>query len=157
MMYSKSNHNIVKDGTIKLNSNLIRTIKERFEDFLGDTIFTSMKWFDPQYWEDSSGYGLEDINFIISHFKITLEANGLNKSKIVREWREFQVFAKMQYANLFNDPWVFWKKVLSFRRNEYPNLCLIVELATCIFGSNSAVERLKERIKEKKYSHVSAH
>ena len=110
MMYSKSNHNIVKDGTIKLNSNLIRTIKERFEDFLGDTIFTSMKWFDPQYWEDSSGYGLEDINFIISHFKITLEANDLNKSKIVREWREFQVFAKMQYTNFFNNPWVFWGK-----------------------------------------------
>ena len=50
MTHSKSgrfNH-IVKDGAIELNSNLIRTIKERFEDFLGDTIFTSMKWFDPQ-------------------------------------------------------------------------------------------------------------
>ena len=157
MTYSNSDQDIVKDGTIELHSNLIRTIKERFEGFLQDKIFTSMKWFDPQYWEDSSDYGLEDINFIISYFKIPLETNGLHISKIVREWREFQVFAKMQYANLFNDPWVFWKKVLSFRRNEYPNLCLIVELATCIFGSNSAVERLKERIKEKKYSHVSAH
>ena len=140
MTYSKSDQDIVKDGAIELNSNLIRTIKERFEDFLGDTIFTSMKWFDPQYWEDSSDYGLEDINFIISHFKIPLEANGLNESKIVREWQEFQVFAKMQYANFFNDPLVFWKKVLSFRRKEYPNLCLIVELVTCISGSNSAVE-----------------
>ena len=141
MTYSKGDQDIVKDGAVELNSNLIRTIKERFEDFLGDTIFTSMKWFDPQYWEDSSDYGLEDINFIISHFKIPLEANGLNESKIVREWQEFQVFAKMQYANFFNDPRVFWKKVLSFRRKEYPNLCLIVELVTCISGSNSAVER----------------
>ena len=57
MTYSKSDQDIVKDGAIELNSNLIRTIKERFEDFLGDTIFTSMKWFDPQYWEDSSDYG----------------------------------------------------------------------------------------------------
>ena len=48
MTYSKSDQDIVKDGAIELNSNLIRTIKERFEDFLGDTIFTSMKWFDPQ-------------------------------------------------------------------------------------------------------------
>ena len=78
MTYSKSDQDIVKDGAIELNSNLIRTIKERFEDFLGDTIFTSMKWFDPQYWEDSSDCGLEDTNFIISHFKIPLEANGLN-------------------------------------------------------------------------------
>ena len=140
MTYSKSDQDIVKDGAIELNSNLIRTIKERFEDFLGDTIFTSMKWFDPQYWEDSSDYGLEDINFIISHFKIPLEANGLNESKIVSEWQEFQVFAKIQYANFSNDPQVFWKKVLSFRRKEYPNLCLIVELVTCISGSNSAVE-----------------
>ena len=49
MMYSKSNQDIVKDGATELNSNLIRKIKEMFEDFLGDTIFTSMKWFDPQY------------------------------------------------------------------------------------------------------------
>ena len=40
-----------------------------------------------------------------------------------------------------NDPRVFWKQVLSFRRNEYPNLWLIVELVTCISDSNSAVER----------------
>ena len=33
MTYSKSNQDIVKDGVIELNSNLIRTIKERFEDF----------------------------------------------------------------------------------------------------------------------------
>ena len=94
-----------------------------------------MNWFDPQYWEDTSEYGLEDINFIISHLKIPLKANGLDGNKIVREWREFQVFAKMQYANFFNNPLVFWKK------STYPNLCLIVELATCISGSNSAVER----------------
>ena len=121
MMYSKSNHNIVKDGTIKLNSNLIRTIKERFEDFLGHTIFTSMKWFDPKYWKDNK-YGLEKIYLIISHFKIPLEANRLDESKIVREWREFSVFARMQYANFFSNPRVFWQKVLSFRRKEYPNL-----------------------------------
>ena len=123
---------------------MIRTIKERFQDFLGDTIFTSMKWFDPQYWEDSSDYGLEDINFIISHFKIPLEANGVSESKIVREWWEFQVLAKMQYAMTFSFSGTTLrfsgKKVLSFRRKEYPNLCLIVELFTCISGSNSAVE-----------------
>ena len=50
------------------------------------------------------------------------------------------MFAKMQYANFFDNPWVFWKKALSFRRKEYPNLCLIVKLVTCISGSNSAVE-----------------
>ena len=69
-----------------------------------------MNWFDPQYWEDTSEYGLEDINFIISHLKIPLKASGLDGNKIVREWREFQVFAKMQYANFFNNPLVFWKK-----------------------------------------------
>ena len=104
MTYSKSNQDIVNDEAIELNSNLIRTIKERFEDFLGDTIFTSMKWFDSQYSEDSSDYDLEDINFIISHFKIPLEANGLNEKKIVRGWWEFQVFTKIQYANFFNNP-----------------------------------------------------
>ena len=39
MTYSKSNQDIVKDGATDLNSNLIRKIKEMFEDFLGDTIF----------------------------------------------------------------------------------------------------------------------
>ena len=65
---------------LPLNSNLIRTIKERFEGFLQDTVFTSMKWFDPQYCEDSSDYGLVDINFITSHFKRRLEANWLKLS-----------------------------------------------------------------------------
>ena len=90
MKYSKKDQDIVKDGAIELSSYLIRTIKERFEDFLGDIIFTSMKWFDPKYWEGSSDYGLEDINFIISHFKIPLEANGLDESKIVRESWNFK-------------------------------------------------------------------
>ena len=141
MTYRKSDHDIVKVGAIELNNNLIRTIEERFEDFLGDPIFTSMKWFNLEYWEDSSDYGLEHINFIISHFEIPLEANGLDESKILREWRGFQVFAKTQHPNFFNNPQVFWKKVLSFRRKEYTNLCLIFKLFTSISDLDSAVER----------------
>ena len=137
MTYRKSDHDIVKFGAIELNNNLIRTIEERFEDFLGDTIFTSMKWFNLQYWKDSSDYGLEDINFIISHFEIPLEANGLDESKILREWRGFQVFGKTQHPNFFNNPQVFWKKVLSFRRKEYTNRCLIFKLVTSISDSDS--------------------
>ena len=34
-----------------------------------------------------------------------------------------------------------WEKILSSRRNEFPNLCLLVELALCISASNSTVER----------------
>ena len=34
-----------------------------------------------------------------------------------------------------------WCHVLNFRRLEFPNLCLIIELLTCIAGSNSTVER----------------
>ena len=34
-----------------------------------------------------------------------------------------------------------WDKILSCRRNEFPNLCLLVEFALCISASNSTVER----------------
>ena len=35
-----------------------------------------------------------------------------------------------------------WKSVLLYRRNEFPNLCLLASLIVTISGSNSSVERM---------------
>ena len=95
--------------------------------------------------------GLKDINFIISHFKIPLVANGLNKSKTVREWQEFQEFAKMQYANFFNKPQVFWKKVISFRRKKYPKSLFNCRIGYLHFWLKLSCWTLLQ------YPHASAH
>ena len=49
-----------------------------------------------------------------------------------------------------------WKKVLNFKRLEYPNLCLLAELIICMSGSNSTVERsfnmLRNMLSDKRLS-----
>ncbi len=34
-----------------------------------------------------------------------------------------------------------WKKILGFKRSEFPNVCVLVEILISISGSNSTVER----------------
>ena len=35
---------------------------------------------------------------------------------------------------------MLWKNILSYKRKEFPNICLLAELMYCLSGSNSAVE-----------------
>ena len=38
-------------------------------------------------------------------------------------------------------PEKIWQNIVIHRKDEYPNVCLLVSLLTCLSGSNSTVER----------------
>lgn len=107
-------------------------------------IYEAMKWYDPQYWDDhDADYGKGCLEKLIEHFKTPLEASNtrFDACKALSEWRSFRSFAKHNYSQFLDDPKKMWQKTMLYRRKEFPNLCCIVELLTCISGSNSSVER----------------
>ena len=60
---------------------------------------------------------------------------------VYKEWWEFRAFANIQYVKYFDQVRLLWKKVFQYRRREFPNLFLLIELIMGISGSNSSVER----------------
>lgn len=75
--------------------------------------------------------GLEEINFI-SYFKRPLEPNNWNQNKLLRKCREFQAYAKMQYAYFSATFRFLWKKFSNQREMKIQISCLIIEQVTCI-------------------------
>ena len=73
-------------------------------------------------------------------FKEPLESAGFNESRINAEWRSLKALQKTLYTKI--EAAQLWEKVLAFRRKEFPNLSLLVELSLCISASNSTVERV---------------
>ena len=47
----------------------------------------------------------------------------------------------MKMEIFMNNASLPWKKIFVFRRSEFPNVCLLVELIFSVSSSNSAVER----------------
>lgn len=102
MTYSTKVKNQLDQIASTTNQNLIDMLKQRFTDFYHEDIYISMKWFDPQYWEDDINYGIQDINVLLSHFKDPLSITGLQKDKLIREWREFIALTRIQYTSYFD-------------------------------------------------------
>ena len=73
-----------------------------------------MQIYGPLYWEDVVDYGVESLEIILGRFAVPL----------------------------FAEPKVLWRQILSFKRLQFPNLCLVIELLITIAGSNSAIERV---------------
>eukprot|EP00795_Rhopilema_esculentum_P011494 gene11494-21711_t len=104
-----------------------------------------MQWLDPKYWTDSKDYGVEQIEKIYLHFKKPLDDAGFDFFTIGKEWRLLTVlvesfFIKAAVRNPLT-PEKIWQKIVTRRKDEHPNVCLLVSLLTCLSGSNSTVER----------------
>ena len=57
------------------------------------------------------------------------------EAKFFQEWRSLKITSRILLKSR-----QLWEKILSCRRNEFQNLCLLVELAFCISASNSIVK-----------------
>lgn len=117
---------------------LLETLKTRFSNY-DDVIYSKTRWLNPEIWCADKEYGIEDITTMASHFTRPLELASFNLTSALKEWRSFKIFVKSHYPKL-PDPKSLWKSVLSIRREEFPNLCKLANLAICISGSNSTVE-----------------
>ena len=115
-------------------------LHQRFTECQSE-IYLSMKIYDPQYWLDDEEYGIREIRSLVSHFRLPLNVAGFDERKVFTEWRGLKRLATRNFSEFFDQPKVLWQKILVFRRSEFPNICLIIELITTVSGSNCAVER----------------
>ena len=117
-----------------------RLLRQRFVE-TSSKLYEALQIYDPQYWSEESNYGVSELQHLVKRFEKPLAAAGLDDKVLMSEWRKFKGFARRQMTQFFGEPKSLWQKVLTYRRKEFPNLCLLIELVTCISGSNSAVER----------------
>ena len=114
-------------------------IQNRFSSY-DQEVFKTTAWLDPKLWDHSDkAFGKAEINQLCDTFKEPLSAAGFERGKVLQEWRSLKITQKSLYTKM--ESCQLWEKILSSRRNEFPNLCLLVELALCISASNSTVER----------------
>ena len=140
MTFTQSGRNNAAAGKKKLALELKDLLLKRFNENVTE-IYTSMKFYDPQYWTDDSEYGVENIRSLMTYFKVSLAAANFDDRKVFSEWRSFKIFAKRNYSEFFEKPKCLWQRILKYRHGEFPNLCCLIELLTCFSGSNSEVER----------------
>lgn len=50
----------------------METMRERFQSF-ENALFEHMSWMDPKVWEDERTYGNKYLEYLVNHFKATLE------------------------------------------------------------------------------------
>ena len=114
-------------------------IRARFSSF--DTeVFKTTIWLDPKFWDSADkNYEKEDISKLCDRFATPLAAAGFENTRIFDEWRSLKALQRSLYPKMESGQ--LWEKIIFFRREEFPNLSLLVELALCISGSNSQVER----------------
>ena len=69
-----------------------------------------------------------------------LARKSFDLKKALVEWKSFKIFASEMFSSNIS-PFSLWRSVISSRRNEYPNLCLLASMVMTISGFNTAVER----------------
>ncbi|XP_038063160.1 zinc finger protein 862-like [Patiria miniata] len=117
---------------------LMKKLDERFQSF-SNTLFKNMFWVNPANWRsDAPETEIESLQACSNHFSTTLVASGFDSSKIKLEWQTLKIVHKSFYQGM--EAGEMWAKVLQYRRKEFPNLCLLVELIMAIGVSNSTVE-----------------
>ena len=102
-------------------------------------VFKATAWLDPKLWDYSDkAFGKAEINQLCDTLDEPLSAAGFERGKVFQKWHSLKITQKSFYTKM--ESCQLWEKILSCRRNEFPNLCLLVELALCISASNSTVE-----------------
>jgi hypothetical protein len=131
-----------KEVAPRLCQKVLPTIRDRmkirFETFK-EEVFANMKWIDPSLWCDNPKEEVPQLLALANlleqrpadHYSISTTVLG-------REWRDFRLMCSKLYQN-FN-MLSLWKKVFSYRANQFPNVCKLAEFVLCIGPSNSAVE-----------------
>ena len=110
-------------------------LKERFASF-DDGVYSSMTWVDPAYWNEEPAKDLEKMDTLSNHFEemgISIE-----KCRLKREWKELRALYDRFYATC--NVLAFWKKIFAFKKQQFPNICKLVEMVLSIGPSNAVVE-----------------
>ena len=118
---------------------IMECLEGRFDDY-NKPIIQAMNWLDPVNWQADRKYGMADIEKLYSHFQETLDAANFDQRKAIKEWIGFRVLVSESAVLQKHQAAKLWERILLHKRDEFPNVCLLVELVICILGSNSLVE-----------------
>lgn len=68
---------------------IIPLIKKRFTSIVDNNLFNSMKWVNPQFWDEDNlaKNGHDKINLLIEEFKVPLESAGFEADKMFQGWK----------------------------------------------------------------------
>ena len=139
----------------KVAATMIQLLQERFESFDGP-VFSKMSWCNPEYWTDDKEFGIDELEQFSSHFKEPLAEAGFDWQKAIKEWKHVQRHIKQNLPG--KSALQVWKSILQYKRTEFPNICLLVEIIFSLSGSNSSVERafsvLTMMLTDRRLSHL---
>ena len=113
-------------------------LQKRFQNSNED-LYETMRFIDPACWDNRKDYGNEVLAKFTEHFDSTLSKAGFDTRKVLAEWRSFKNYVKASQKGV--DVKTLWQRIFQYKRDEYPNLCLCVEIIFSMSGSNSTVER----------------
>ena len=140
MHYSERAREVAAAAKISTIKKVRTLLEDQFPE-MNSELVKAVKIYDPQYWRDETDFGVRELNTLLGRFMVPLSEAGICERDLFIEWKRFRNFARRNFRDLFKEPKMLWRHVLNFRRLEFPNLCLVIELITCIAGSNSSVER----------------
>ncbi|KAJ8038164.1 hypothetical protein HOLleu_19166 [Holothuria leucospilota] len=119
-------------------SALTKCLKDRFTSFNHD-LYKHMHWINPANWRtDDVSSEMESLEAVGDYFSTTLLAAGYESTKIKREWSMLKVVQRNYYQGFQTSE--LWGQILQYRKNEFPNLCLLVEVVMAMGVSNATVE-----------------
>ena len=95
--------------------------------------------FDPRNWTSHRTYGVDQLTSLHHLFSEPLSEKNFDISSCLKEWRAFRAFVNANCRGLHAAQ--LWQKFFLYKRQGFPNLCVIANLVTCCSGSITTVER----------------
>ena len=120
----------LKDRTLPALKDCLET---RFSSFNSQSLFQDMMWVDPANWRSDTAGELESMNTLAQHFEVPLAAAGLQGQQGQAGMERCQDPGQELLQRL-------WEQILCYRKANFPNICLLVELVLSVGVSNSTVE-----------------
>lgn len=117
---------------------VVKCLEDRMKPFLEEDIFKNMNWLDPANWQEDSDVQINAMKAIAEHFSVTLGCHGFDITKLKPEYKNLRITTKHFYAGVKAKE--FWRSILQYRRPDYPNICLLVEVLMAVGISNCTVE-----------------
>lgn len=114
-----------------------RCLNARFESF-NDDFFQNMTWMDPANWTGTAAE-LEMMTKVATHFAVPLQFVGFVPAALKKEWPKLKNTVRFFYNGVHARK--VWQRIFTYRRQEFGNVCLLVEIILCLGPSNSIVEK----------------
>ena len=74
-----------------------------------------------------------------THFAVPLQFAGFVQSSLKKEWPKLKKVVQYFYRGVTAKE--LWEKFFLYRRSDFVNVCLLVEIIMCLGPSNSLVEK----------------